>query len=559
MKVAGAKTNTNGGSSGWLQLAKCLMTVAVFISSLAVVSGRLCPGQCQCDNEKLTTTCAGSNLTVIPIFLNPTTRILEVQDNKVRKLENALDVYPELELLDLSKNEFKHLKKRQFFHQAELQLLNLSNNFLTTVHSETFKGPVALQTLDLSHNILSTLEENAFKGLDSLVELRLHHNRLEEINPATFNGLGRLRILHLEFNRLKRLSGGWMAPLGNLRFIYATNNILSEIPDDCFKSLAALRVITLNENQLSNIGQNAFRGCRSVDTLDLSYNLLDSVPSLPLSQIPQLDSLDLSGNPIRNIDSASFKTLYELQKLRLTHMPELESIAGHAFLDNMKLQELELDSNPNLNPLPWGLFAANTLIKTLSVRNNSWSTLSPQQIPTQSIETLLLAGLPLNCNCSVTWLWELYQRGENSSLSLDTARCYSVPTSSQQYGADGMTRLGGEAGDPLAVMASDQLQCKAVASHIVLVISISVLVTVCLLVLVSLCIYKIRRWRLDRKYGTYGGAACMHIKDDTMVYKGTLHPQGKTVASKEMFCNIKKKNLTFCCSFTREGKLLCFT
>ena len=153
-----------------------------------------------------------------------------------------------------------------------------------------------------------------------------------------------------------------MAPLGHLRFIYATNNILTDIPDDCFKSLAALRVITLSENQLSEIGQNAFRGCRSVDTLDLSYNLLESVPNLPLSQIPQLDSLDLSGNKISRIDSASFQTLYELQTLKVTHMPALESIDGHSFLDNMKLQELSLDSNPNLIPLPWETFGVNTAV-----------------------------------------------------------------------------------------------------------------------------------------------------------------------------------------------------
>ena len=82
----------------------------------------------------------------------------------------------------------------------------------------------------------------------------------------------------------------------------------------------------------------------------------------------------------------------------------------------------------------------------------------------------------------------------------------------------------------MAVMSADQLQCKDIATHIVLVVSISVLVTVCLLVLVALCIYKCRQWRLERKYsGEYGGAACMHIKDDTMVYKGALHPQGEII------------------------------
>lgn len=500
-----------------------LLFLVVLKLEQSFVSG-LCPSQCECNDELLTAVCSKANLSVVPIFLNPSLKSLDASRNKIHKLEEILNVYKDLEQLDLSRNQFKHIGRQKFVDQVRLQSLNLSNNLLTSIHANAFQGPVALHVLDLSHNILTSLVNQTFDGLDSLLELRLHHNQLRTIEWGAFQGLQRLRVIHLEHNQLQSMRPEWLSPMESLRFLYAAHNVLTELPDDAFKSLTALRVITFRENRLSssNISQYTFRGCRGVDTLDLSYNLLHSVPNGAFSQLPKLNHLDLSGNPVGSLDRTSFQSLFELEVLHLNNMSQLETLSGHAFIDNMKLRELQMENNSRLAPLPWGVFATNALLQTYSVRNNSWATLSPYQIPQPSLKSLFLEGLPLHCNCSVTWLWEIYQRGaaNTSSIYVDQVRCSWIsgsPTNGQK---------GGQVGDPLSQMTIDQLVC-ADWTQILIIISLSIIVTVLLLVIAAVVIYKFRQYRMETKYG----GAMLHIKDDTMIYKAALHSSSGSYAS----------------------------
>ncbi len=208
-------------------------------------------------------------------------------------------------------------------------------------------------------------------------------------------------------------------------------------------------------------------------------------------------------------------------------MTDLDRVAGDAFADNLKLETLRLESNPRLQPLPWGLFASNPALEELSVRGNAWTALSPLQVPgLHSLRRLRVRGLPLHCNCSVLWLWELYRMGENSTVELDEARCASVAASAPiGEEEDEGEAPGGSAGDPLAEMAREQLICRDWSS-VLMAVSVSVLVTVLLLVAASLAVYRCRRYRLLRRNSSsVGGSSCLHIKDDTMVYKSTLHPR----------------------------------
>lgn len=124
--------------------------------------------------------------------------------------------------------------------------------------------------------------------------------------------------------------------------------------------------------QVFTISQFAFRGLRALDTLDLSDNLLPQVPNDALSQLQQLLRLSLSGNPIGQIGRSSFQSLYTLEELDLSRMYKLSYIGGHSLIDNTNLKKLVLENNPDLAPLPWGLFATNALLKDVSFRNNTW-------------------------------------------------------------------------------------------------------------------------------------------------------------------------------------------
>ncbi len=65
-------------------------------------------------------------------------------------------------------------------------------------------------------------------------------------------------------------------------------------------------------------------------------------------------------------------------------MTRLASVAADAFRDNPKLRRLEMEGNPLLQPLPWGVFAANAALEELWVRRNAWTTLHPLQVYLQS-------------------------------------------------------------------------------------------------------------------------------------------------------------------------------
>ncbi|CAB4061158.1 unnamed protein product [Lepeophtheirus salmonis] len=435
-----------------------------------------CPESCICDNTNLFANCSFSEehmndvqpLDVIPIMLNPSIKRLIASRNRVRKLEGAIRVYRYLESLDLSQNELKTLGRAQFVESSRLQFLDLSNNFLTSLHKQSFEGLSALITLDLNENAISSLDDNYFEHTSSLVELRLKGNKISKFYKDAFAGLSRLRVLHLEENLLSELNREWFLPLENLRFLYLDKNQIQQLPSESLP-LSALRMLSLKGNKLLNLSiGNPFKGLKSMDTLDLSNNFLEIVPNEVLREANKLRHLDISINPIHYFDAESFRSMFVLESLKANNMNRLKLIQSHTFMDNIKLQELYLNSNMKLLPIPLGLLQTNTRMKVLSLRNGTWSTLSPQQLPPSPLEALLLGGLPLYCNCSLTWLWDLYHRNKNSSnkIELDNIWCENLSGSPR-----------------LANVSVDSLACTDF-TRILVAISVAIIVTVSILLLV---------------------------------------------------------------------------
>ena len=107
---------------------------------LQMASAALCPKKCQCDVKTLNYDCTNSELEGIPIFLHPDTKVLKARNSKISKLEDNVNIYSQLEILDLSGNKFRHLGRNHFGNCLKLQQLNLSNNFVSTIHQDTFQG-----------------------------------------------------------------------------------------------------------------------------------------------------------------------------------------------------------------------------------------------------------------------------------------------------------------------------------------------------------------------------------------------------------------------------------
>ena len=129
----------------------------------------------------------------------------------------------------------------------------------------------------------------------------------------------------------------------------------------------------------------------------------------------------------------SFNAMYVLRSLKLNRMYQLITMEVDALVENVQLKSIELSNNPLLQPLPWGIFNANLALSDLNFINNSgWTTLFPSQVPVRSIQNLQLSGIPFYCNCSLIWLWELYQQN-SSDFHLDQVTCQSVSNSAKGH------------------------------------------------------------------------------------------------------------------------------
>ena len=145
--------------------------------------------------------------------------------------------------------------------------------------------------------------------------------------------------------------------------------------------------------------------------------------------LPRFEYLFFSGFSGGN----SFNAMYVLRSLKLNRMYQLITMEVDALVENVQLKSIELSNNPLLQPLPWGIFSANLALSDLNFINNSgWTTLFPSQVPVRSIQNLQLSGIPFYCNCSLIWLWELYQQN-SSDFHLDQVTCQSVSNSAKGH------------------------------------------------------------------------------------------------------------------------------
>lgn len=76
-------------------------------------------------------------------------------------------------------------------------------------------------------------------------------------------------------------------------------------------------------------------------------------------------------------------------------------------MDNTLLQIVTLDYNQRFSDLPSKLFHGNPNLIEISLRENGITTLDAAQFPLDQLHRLQLGNNPLQCNCSLQWLWIL--------------------------------------------------------------------------------------------------------------------------------------------------------
>ncbi|XP_060095869.1 asporin isoform X1 [Heteronotia binoei] len=258
-----------------------------------------CPFGCQCYMRVVH--CSDLGLTSIPRNIPPDTRMLDLQNNKIKEVkENDLRGLTSLYALALNNNRITKIHPKAFQSTKKLRRLYLSHNQLTEipenlpkglaelrihdnkvkkVHKEAFKGMKALHVLEMSANPLDNdgIEPGAFEGVtvyhiriaeakltsvpkglpSSLLELHLDDNKISSVELEDFIRYKNLQRLGLGNNRIKDVENGSFARIPSVREIHLEKNKLKRIPDG-LSDLKYLQVVFLHSNSISKVGVNDF-------------------------------------------------------------------------------------------------------------------------------------------------------------------------------------------------------------------------------------------------------------------------------------------------------------
>ncbi|KAL9920250.1 fish-lips isoform 1-T6 [Glossina fuscipes fuscipes] len=391
----------------WLHLSSLLLILLSCHPQQRAVA--FCPSKCQClgGDANSRAYCIDAALEDVPIQLNPETKYINLTLNKIRNIEFTLPFYMKLEVLDLSRNIIETLGSKNFEYQIEMRTLNLSHNSVSSLQKDAFRGLSNLLVLDLSFNRIEVVHPSAMADLNSLIEMDLTNNNIVSLEENTFHNLMSLEILIFKNNQLLDVPASNLQHLHAIKSLDVSENLVEYVRNDSFEGLRELVTLTLRGNVISELDLSAFDGLITLKYLDLGDNNLTMVPTQQLSKLSNLTHLTLSGNRFSYLPPVAFLNLFHLRELHLNRLDLLHRIDSRAFVDNTHLQILHINRNPLLNDIPMRLFQGNPNIIEIYMQANSLQTLYAAQFPIDQLEKLYLGDNPLQCNCTLFWLWRL--------------------------------------------------------------------------------------------------------------------------------------------------------
>ncbi|XP_073985745.1 uncharacterized protein [Rhodnius prolixus] len=408
------------GDGQWLHTT--LLWLLLLLWPLLLMSSRstasiaaMCPSMCTCSDETLVSTCVRKGLEIVPIQLNPAVEFIDLSNNKIVKVEYELTLYTNLRHLDFSINKIQSLGSKKFELQSNLEFLNVSYNTINVLGKDVFKGLKSLRILDLSHNNIELIEHNSFKDTTDLQIIDLSHNNITSFeDPTIFKTISSLKVLNLHGNQIIDIPSALLRHLPPpcvLETLTLSDNLIEIIEDKSFPApcLHSLKVLTLGYNVIKDIEKSAFNTLHNLIRLDLSNNNLTFIPTQQLSKLNLISELDLSGNTFTVVKPVAFQSLFQLKTLRLSKMPRMNWVDSRAFVDNIRLESVYIEDNPEITRIPTRIFHGNPHLSYVSLRGNSLVTLDVSHFPLDRLRFLDLSGNPLHCNCSLHWLWTLAQ------------------------------------------------------------------------------------------------------------------------------------------------------
>ncbi|KAI3684316.1 hypothetical protein L6452_33538 [Arctium lappa] len=247
---------------------------------------------------------------------------------------NEMSQLPNLRVLLLTGNNFNgtlSMEALTSFHH--LEVLDLSKNFFVGSIPSTIHTLSSLRVVSFAHNILNgSLPDHGLCELKNLHKLDLSHNMFDGSLPQCFSNLSSLKLLDISSNRFTgELLPSLIANLTSLEYIdFSENKIEGSFSFSSLSNHTKLEVFISKNNKLE------------VDTEE------------PIGWIPkfQLEVLVLSSCNINRHKG---------------------SVLPGFLLHQHKLQVLDLSHNSLVGQFPNWLIENNTVLKSLNIRNNSFS------------------------------------------------------------------------------------------------------------------------------------------------------------------------------------------
>ena len=358
----------------------CKVMVLLCIANL-LLSAENCLEDCKC--TAWTVSCVKKNLTEIPTWIRSSTRVLDLSENPLLKLnESSLVRFKWLESLSLGYCDLhqsfeipKSVRDIDLRYNL-LSLANIANMFNrkdSRIASINLRGnkikldgnfsvfPKLIKVLRLDENSLEKIRSDDLKELINLSVLSLGKTGINSICEGAFDHLSELRKLLLFGNNIKSLPRKIFQFNRKIFWIDLEDNNLAQVPD--FRGIRHLTYLYLARNRIKTVeGYNL--GVHQISFLYLASN---EIESFNLTGIKYL-SLDLSRNRIMKIRRQSFGNNLRISAL-LLQGNKLTSLAKDSFEGLNDISELHLQRN-HLQRIERGVFRDMNIEKLLLFSNN---------------------------------------------------------------------------------------------------------------------------------------------------------------------------------------------
>ncbi|KAM9340655.1 uncharacterized protein ABDE67_016395 [Symphorus nematophorus] len=270
-------------------------------------------------------------------------KVLDVSDNKFEKFSITTEIFPHLEIIDLSnsgqsagmkwdipdKTLLKSITQLYFSQvlipceeiQKALQSLDsLTHLGLNYMKQFIRKGLLAtvcniptLKNLDLSENKFANISAKV-APCSQLSELDLSGNYMTELSEGSLRLMKRLTYLSIVMNFLTKVPED-IRSLSSLEILHLSDNIISELGCEDFINTTRLKELYLNTNRIPKLDQCVFENLTDLKVLDMSDNLLWTLEGAFQIGLQKLKFLDLSKNLIVLIEKGNFEGLESLEYL----------------------------------------------------------------------------------------------------------------------------------------------------------------------------------------------------------------------------------------------------